>query len=151
MLGMTAAFWVFLVLRVLGVYNIGTSLLILWFVVLCVSNGVAAVNQCAVQIKFQHNRATAEGVEEYMRENPEITLQRCAHYFLRNWIGTILTTVRLLSTVVLFLLLHWPVWLLKGMRVLRTDLNDSKAREYYYVAYGVLASVAGSLLVFFFK
>ena len=149
-LGMTAAFWVFLVLRVLGAYDIGTSLLILWFAVLFVSNGVAAVNQCAVEVKFRHRRATAERVREYMKEAPEITLKRCTHYFMRNWIGTIVTTVRLLSTIVLFVLLHWPAWLLKGMKVLRIDLNDSKAREYYYAAYGVLSSVAGTLLMFLF-
>jgi len=41
--------------------------------------------------------------------------------------------------------------LLKGIRILKIDLNDKKAREYYYIAYGVLASAAGSLLLFFFK
>lgn len=150
-LAMTVGFWVFLVLRILGIHNIRVSLLIIWFVLLCISNGVAAANQHAVEIKFQHRRATAERVKEYMRENPEHTLKRCAYYFLRNWVGTIFTTLKLLSTIVLFILLHWPAWLLRGIRILKIDLNDRKNREYYYITCAVLASVAGSLLLFFFR
>ena len=144
-------FWVFLVLRILGIYNIRTSWLIIWFIWLCVSNEWAAVNQHAVEVKSQRKIATIEKVAEYMVGNPENTLKRSAYYFLRNWVETPLTTVKLLLIIVLFLLLHWPALLLKGVRILKIDLNDKKARIYYYTAYGFSASVAGLLLVFLFK
>lgn len=150
-LAMAVGFWVFLVLRILEIYNIGTSGLVIWLAVLSASNVWAAVNQHAVEVKARHKRATIERVKEYMIEDPLNTLKRSAYHFLRNWVGTPFTTLKLLSIIVLFILLHWPAWLLKGIRILRIDLNDRKAREYYYIAYAVLASVAGPLLMFFFK
>ena len=150
-LAMAVGFWVFLVLRILGIYNIGTSGLVIWFIVLFFSNVWAAVNQHALEVKAQHKRATMERVKKYMIENALNTLKRSAYHFLLNWVRTPLTDLKLLSIVVLFILLHWPAWLLKGIRILKIDLNDKKAREYYYIAYGVLASAAGSLLLFFFK
>ncbi len=148
---MVVGFWVFLVLRILGIYNIRTSLLVLWFTVLCAVNVMTAANQHAIEVKAQHKTATVEKVKEYMMENQANTLKRLAHHFLRNWVGTPFTTLKLLSIVVLFVLLHWPAWLLKGIRILRIDLNDKNTRKYYYITYGVLASVAGVLLVFFFN
>ena len=148
---MAVGFWVFLVLRILGIYNIGTSALIVWFAVLCVSNVWATVNQHAIEVKAQHKRATIERVEEYMMENPPNTLKRWAYYFLRNWVEGPFTTLKLLSIIVLFVLLHWPAWLLKGVKILKADLNDKDTRTQYYITYGVLASVAGLLLTFLFK
>lgn len=150
-LAMVVGFWVFIVLRILGVYDIGISALIIWFAMLCVVNFVAAVSQHAIEVKAQHKRATSEEVKEDMAAAPVNTLKRTAHHFLRNWVGTPLTTLKLLAITVLFILLHWPAWLLKGVNILKTNLNDKKAREHYYIAYGVLASVAGVLLIFFFK
>lgn len=148
---MGVGFWVFLVLRILGIYNIRTGLLIIWFAVLCITNVWAAVNQHAVEVKAQRKTATVEKVKEYMIENPVDTLKRSAHYFLRNWVGTPFTTLKLLLIVVLFVLLHWPAWLLKGVKILKIDLNDKNTHKYYYITYGVLASVAGISLIFFFN
>lgn len=144
-------FWVSLVLRILGIYNIRTILLIMWFAVLFAINVVAASNQHAVEVKTQHKIATVEKVKEYMKENQLNTLKRVAYYFLRNWVETPFTTLKLLLIIVMFILLHWPAWLLKGVKILKIDLNDNNTRTYYYIAYGVPASVAGFLLVFFFK
>jgi len=149
-LAIVVGFWIFLVLRILRIYNIGTFWLGIWFAVLCVTNWIAAVNQHAIEIKAQHKRATIERVKKYIWEKPLNALKRSAYHFLRNWVETPFITLKLLSIIVLFILLHWPVWLLKGSRILKIDLNDRKAREYYYIAYAVLASVAGTLLMFFF-
>jgi len=151
MLIIVVGFWISLVLTIHGAYNIRTSLLVIWFGVLCAGNVWAAVNQHAVEIKAQHKRATLEKVQEYIIENPEKTVKRWAYYFLRNWVETPFTIVKLLLIVVLFILLHWPAWLLKGVKILKIDLSDQNTRKYYYIAYGVPASVAGLLLVFFFK
>lgn len=144
-------FWIFLILRILGICNTRMSLLIIWFVVLCAGNVWAAVGQHAIEVKAQHKRATVEKLQEYMIKNPENTRKRLAYYFLRNWVETPFTIVKLLLTIVLFILLHWPAWLLKGVKILKADLNDKDTRTQYYIAYGVAASVAGLLLVFFFK
>jgi hypothetical protein len=151
MLMIVVGFWIFLILRILGIYNIRMSLLIIWFVVLCAINVWAAVGQHAIEVKAQHKRATVEKLQEYMIKNPENTLKRLAYYFLRNWVETPFTIVKLLLTIVLFILLHWPAWLLKGVKILKADLNDKDTRTQYYIAYGVSASVAGLLLTFFFK
>jgi len=151
MLAMTVGFWVLLVLRILGTYNIGTSGLIIWFLALCVTNWIAAANQTALEVKTQHKRATLARVKKYMVEDPLNALKRSAYYFLRNWIQTPYTIVKLLSTILLFILLLWPAWLLKGVKILKGDLNDKDTRTQYYITYGVLASVAGLLLTFFFK
>jgi hypothetical protein len=123
----------------------------MWFAVLFAINVVAASNQHAIEVKTQHKIATVEKVKEYMKENQLNTLKRVAYYFLRNWVETPFTTLKLLLIIVLFILLHWPAWLLKGVKILKIDLNDNNTRTYYYIAYGVPASVAGLLLVFFFK
>jgi len=150
-LAIIVGFWAFLVLRILGIYNIGTSGLIAWFLVLCFSNLWAVVSQHYIEIKAQHKRVTKKRVLVYMVENPSNTLKRWGYYFLRNWVVTPYIAVKLLSIMVLFILLHWPAWLLKGVKILKADLNDKDARTQYYITYGVLASVAGLLLTFFFK
>ena len=147
---MVVGSWVFLVLRILGIYNIGTSALIIWFAVLCYINVRAAANQYAVEVKVQHKMATVEKVKEYIMENQVNTLKRSAYYFLRNWVVTPVITLKLLLIIVLFVLLHWSAWLLKGVKILKIDLNDKNTRKYYYIAYGVLASVAGLSLIFLF-
>lgn len=151
MLTIVVGFWVFLVLKVLGIYNIRTILLIIWFAVLFAINVVAASNQHAVEVKIQHKIATVEKVKEYLLENQPNTLKRVTYYFLRDWVETPFTIVKLLLIIVLFILLHWPAWLLKGVKILKIDLNDKNTRTYYYIAYGVPASVAGLLLIFLFK
>jgi len=150
-LAMTVGFWVFLILRILGIYSIGTSALVVWFLVLCFGNVWAVVGRHYIEIKGRHKGATLEKVQEYVIENAEKTVKRWAHYFLRNWVETPYTTVKLLSIMVLFILLHWPAWVLKGVKILRADLNDRDTRTHYYITYGVLASVAGLLLTFFFN
>jgi hypothetical protein len=151
MLAIALGFWILLVSRIFGIYSIRTSLLIMWFAVLCAMNAWAAVSQHALEIKAQHKRATMRKLQEYMIRNPQNTVRRLAYYFLRNWVETPLTIVKLLLTVVLFILLHWLAWLLKGVRILKIDLEDRNTRRYYYMAYGVPASIAGLLLVFFFR
>lgn len=152
---MEVGFWVFLVLWILGVYRINTYLLIIllivWFAVLCFANVWAVVNQHYIEVKSQHKRATQKRVIEYMTEDPWNTLKRWGYYFLRNWVGTPFTTLKLILTWVLFILLHWPAWLLKGIKILKMDLNDKNTRKDYYIAWGVFASVAGLLLIFLFK
>jgi hypothetical protein len=147
--------WVLLVLWILKVYAIRMYLLIIllvvWFAVLCFINVSAAVSQHYVEIKAQHKRATLEKVQEYMIKNPEKTFKRWGYYFLRNWVEAPYTTVKVLSIIVLFILLHWPAWLLKGVKILRADLNNKDTRTQYYITYGVLASVVGLLLTFFFR
>ena len=147
---MAVGFWVLLVLRILGIYYVGTGALIMWFVILCVGNIFAAVNQQAIEVKSQHKRATIERVKEYMLEDPVNTLKRSAYYFLRNWVGTPFTTLKLLSIIVLFILLHWPAWLLRIVKISKIDMNDKDTRRYYFIAYGVLASAIGLFLIFFF-
>jgi hypothetical protein len=144
-------FWIFLILRILGIYNIRMSLLIIWFVVLCGGNVWAAVGQHAIEVKAQHKRATVEKLQEYMIKNPENTGKRLAYYFLRNWVETPFTIVKLLLTIILFILLHWPAWFFKVIKILKADLNDKDTRTQYYIAYGVSASVVGLLFTFFFK
>jgi hypothetical protein len=152
---MEVGVWVLLVLWIFGVYSIRTYLLIIllviWFAVLCFTNMWAVVSQYYVEVKAQHKRATEKKVIEYMMESPGNTIKRWGYYFLRNWVETPYTTVKLLLIIVLFILLHWPAWLLKGVKILKADLNDKDTRTQYYITYGVLASVAGFLLTFFFK
>lgn len=147
---MTVGFWVFLVLKILGVNSIGTFSLIIWFAVLCSHNMWSVVNQHYVEIKARHKRATVERVKRYMMEEPLNTLKRWCFYFFSNWIRTPFTTLKLLLIIILFVLLHWPVWLLKSVGILKIDLNDANIRKYYYTGYTVIFLVAGLLLMFFF-
>lgn len=143
-------FWLFLILKVLGVYDLGTAWLGIWFIVLCSNNMWAAVNQYAVEIKAQNNKATVETITQRMQRNPIATLKRWGFYFFRNWIKAPLTTFQLLLTVVLFVLLHWPAWLINGVTGWNINLEDNNARKYYYTGYTVLFLLAGLVLMFLF-
>jgi len=148
---MMGGIWVFLVLNILGVYNIGIPWLIIWFVVLCSSHMWSAVNQHYIEIKARHKRAATERVKRYMMEDPINTIKRWFFYFFKNWITAPFTTLYLLLIVIIFVLLHWPAWLLKGVGILKMDLNDANSRKYYYTGYTVIFLVSGLLLMFFFN
>jgi hypothetical protein len=144
-------FWVFLILRLFGVYYIGTAWLCIWFVVLCLSYFRSAINQYAVEVKAKHEKADAEDLKKYMIQDPKTLFKRGTFYFFLNWIKAPFTTLELLLIVSLFVLLHWPAWLIQIFPRIRLDLNDSEARRRYYAGYMVVFLVSGLILLFFFK
>jgi len=143
-------FWVFLVLRIFGVYNLGTFWLSFWFIVLCFTYMWSAVNQHAVEMKAKHKRANVERIKGYMMQDPIATSRRWLFYFFVNWIKSPFTTLKLLLIVILFVLLHWPAWLLKGAGVLQMNFDDTNTRKYYYIGYMVTHLVAGLVLMFLY-
>jgi len=143
-------FWAFLVLRICGVYDLGTSWLTFWFVMLCLNYMWSAVNQYAIEIKAKHRKASVKRIKGYIIQDPIATLKKWLSYFFRNWIKAPLTALELLLIVVLFILLHWPAWLLRGVSKIQINLNDANARKYYYTGYMVVFLAAGLLLMFFF-
>lgn len=143
-------FWVFLILRICGVYNIGTAWLCVWFVVLCLSYSWSAVNQYASEVIAKHKRAKAETITKYMIQDPKILLKRCSFYFFMNWIKAPLTTLKLVLMIFLFVLLHWPAWIIQIFPRIKLDLTDSDTRTHYYVGYMLLSVIPGIVLIFFF-
>lgn len=71
-----AGCWLFLILAVLGIYNIGVFWLIIWFVFLSFIYLVSASNQVAVEIKAKHPRANAERIKRYMTQEQITTIKR---------------------------------------------------------------------------
>jgi hypothetical protein len=143
-------FWVFLILRLLGIYDIGTFWLSSWFIVLIVTYFQSAVQQHALEIKYKHKRATTEQIEVYMKKDPIATSRRWLHHFFLNWIRSPLVTLVLLLIIGLFIVLHWPYWLLKMGLKLHFNLNNAKTRQTYYSTYAIIFGVGGLLLMFFF-
>jgi len=142
----------FFILKVLGVYDLGTAWLSIWFVFLCLNHLWAAVNQHAVEIKAQHRRATVETIKQRMKQDPRVTSKRWVSYFFSNWIKAPFTTLQLLITVVLFVLLHWPAWVIQAFnKGTKLDLSTNETRRNYYIGYMLLFTIIGLFLIFFFN
>lgn len=142
--------WVFLILAILGVLNIGIFWLIIWFVSLFFLYLVSASTQVAVEIKSKHPRANADRILRYMREDKPInTIKRWLYHLFRNWFIAPFTCLRLLFILFLLLLLDGPAWLtmiLPQGPIL--DLSDDEVRKYYYIGYSVFFIIAGLILIF---
>jgi hypothetical protein len=135
--------WVFLVLDILGVFDIGTKWLIVWFALVTVNFMWAAVGQYAFEIRFNDKRLRKKGVENRMLSNPIKTIGKWSYYFISNWIMAPFTAIKIFLIVFLFVLLQWPAWLLRIIPAFRFDLTSRKTRRYYYAGYSALFIIAG--------
>jgi hypothetical protein len=144
-------FWVFLILRLCGIYDIGTAWLCIWFIVLCFAYFWSAVNQYAVEVKAKHKRAGAETIIKYIIQDPKMLFKRYSYHFFLNWVQAPFTTFKLLLIVFLFVLLHWPAWLIQICPKIKLDLTNSNTRKYYYIGYMIVTGVSGLTLIFLFK
>jgi hypothetical protein len=143
---LAAGCWVFLVLRLASISDIGTSWLSAWFVINWLVYSWSSVNQYAVELKVKDKEATPESIKKHMVEDPWGTLRRWTFYSLRNWLTTPAVSAVLLVIVVLFVLLHWPAWIIKALHVTHLDLESNRSRTYYYVTYALLAGIPGLIL-----
>ncbi len=143
--------WVFLALRLAGISYIGTSWLFSWFVFNWFIYSWSAVNQYAVEIKIKNKKATPEGIKKSMIEDPGLTLKRWIYYFLRNWLVTPLIASALVLIIILFVLLHWPAWVIKAFPKIHLNLDNKRSRTYYYLTYMLLAGIPGLVLTFLAK
>ncbi len=142
--------WIFLVLALLGVFYIGTKWLTVWFILITVNYMWSATNQYAVEIKFHDRRLGVNGIINRMLSDPLKTIKRWSYYFFTNWIRAPFTALRLCLITLLFVLLHWPAWLIQIVPAFRFDLTSRKTRRYYYSWYAGTFIVAGLVLTTLF-
>lgn len=138
--------WLFLILKLLGIFNIGTVWLIVWFVVVVFDYGVSASNQYALELKSHDRRLRVLGIKNRMYSDPVKTLKRWSYHFLSNWVRGPFTALKILLIIVLFVLLHWPAWLVQIVPAFRFDLNSRKTRRYYYAWYAFIFIAMGLIL-----
>jgi len=138
--------WVFLILDILGVFDIGTTWLIVWFALVTINFMGAAVGQYALEIRFNDKRLREKGVENRMLSDPIKTIEKWSYYFFSNWIMAPFTAIKIFLIVFLFVLLQWPAWLLRIIPAFRFDLTSRKTRRYYYAGYSAMFIMAGLVL-----
>jgi hypothetical protein len=138
--------WVFLILALVGVINIGTIWLIIWFVLTAINYGWSASNQYALEIKSHDRRLGVEGIKNRMRSDPAKTAKRWSHYFFADWVVAPFVALRIFFIEFLFVLLLWPAWLLRLIPDFRFDLTSRKTRRYYYAGYSAVFVIAGLVL-----
>ena len=145
-----AGFWLFLALALLGIFNIGMTWLIAWFILTFVNHMVSAIMQYAAEIKFHDRRLGVNGIMKRMYSDTTKTGKRCSYYFLTNWVRAPFTALRIWLITLLFVLLHWPAWLVQVIPAFRFDLTNRKARRYYYSWYAAIFIIAGLVLTTLF-
>jgi len=150
-LSFMTAWWVLLILTILGIHTIGMFWLVLWFILLFILYFVSAGNQVAIEIKFRHRRANLQRIKKYMQQDQLHTIKRFLYFFFRNWLISPLTGLVLQSTLFLLVLLDGPAWLIRiPPQGSKLDLTDDNIRKYYYISYSVLFGITGLTLVFVF-
>lgn len=142
--------WLFLALALLGIFNIGVIWLIAWFILIAINHIVSATGQYAAEIKFHDRRLGATGITKRMFSDLPKTGKRCSYYFLTNWVRAPWTALRLWLITFLFVLLHWPAWLVQIIPAFRFDLTIRKTRRYYYSWYAAIFIIAGLVLTTLF-
>jgi hypothetical protein len=140
--------WLFLILALLGVFNIGTVWLIIWFVVTAVLYFMSASNQYAIEIVSDDRRLRSKGVTKRLYADPMKTIKRVSIQFVINWVRTPLAALGILLTEILFVLLHLPAWLIKIIPAFRFDLSDKQVRTRYYAFYALIFGIAGAVLAY---
>jgi hypothetical protein len=140
--------WLFLILALLGVFNIGTVWLIIWFVVTALIYLVSAKDQYTIEIVSADRRLRSKGVKNRMLADPIKTMQRVSIQFVINWVRTPLAALGILLTVLLFVLIYWPAWLIKIIPAFRFDLSDKQVRTRYYAFYALIFGIAGAVLAY---
>ena len=140
--------WLFLILALLGVFNIGTVWLIIWFVVTALIYLVSARDQYTIEIVSADRRLRSKGIRNRMLADPIKTMQRVSIQFVINWVRTPLAALGILLTVLLFFLIHWPAWLIKIIPAFRFDLSDKQVRTRYYAFYALIFGIAGAVLAY---
>jgi hypothetical protein len=125
-----AGCWVFLVLKLLGILDIGTIWLIIWFIFIAIIYWWSASAQYAWELKFHDRRLGKQGIMNRMWLNPFKTVKRWNYYFWSNWFRAPYTTLKLLLIVALFVLLHWPAWLIQIIPTFRFDITIRKNRRW---------------------
>jgi len=136
-------FWLFLVLALLGIFNIGVTWLITWFIFIAINHSVSATGQYAVEIKFGDRRLGTAGITKRMFSDLPKTGKRCTYYFFTNWVRAPYTSLRIWLITFLFVLLHWPAWLVQIIPAFRFDLTNKRTRQYYYSWYAAIFIIAG--------
>jgi len=139
--------WLFLVLALLRVFNIGALWLIIWFVVTAVVYFVSASNQYALEIKSHDKRLGVPGVKNRMFADPMKTVKRVSFIFVVYWVSAPLGTLAIYLITVLFVLIHWPAWLIQTIPALRFDLTNKRERQVYYGWYAAVLGVTSLALV----
>lgn len=145
-----AGCWLFLILKLLGRFNIGTPWLIVWFIGIALVYVVSASNQYALEIKSHDRRLRYQGIIKRMFSDSKQTIKKWNYYFWKNWIIAPFTALKIMAIVFLFVLLHWPAWLIQIFPPFRFDLSEAKTRRYYYLTYSVIFLISGLLLTTLF-
>ncbi|MBE3140157.1 MAG: hypothetical protein IMZ53_06200 [Thermoplasmata archaeon] len=142
--------WLFLMLALLGIFNIGIKWLIIWYILVAINYMWSATNQYALEIKFHDRRLGAKGIINRMLSDLPKTMKRWSYYFLTNWIRAPFIALRICLITFLFVLLHWPAWLVQIIPAFRFDLTIRRTRRYYYSWYAAIFIIAGLVLTTLF-
>lgn len=144
-------FWVFLILRLLGIYSIAVPLLILWFFLLFLLYFVSAGNQVAIEIKVRHRRADTERIKRYMQEDQVGTIKRTTRFFFRNWVVSPFAGLQILIIILLLIVLDGPAWFTKLFPTgSHLRIADDSVRNHYYIGYAAVSGIVGGILMFLF-
>jgi hypothetical protein len=66
----------------------------------------------------------------------------------KKQVRTPLAALGILLTVLLFVLIYWPAWLIKIIPAFRFDLSDKQVRTRYYAFYALIFGIAGAVLAY---
>lgn len=143
-------FWLFLILALLGIFNIGIIWLIIWFILIVINHMWSATSQYALEIKFHDRRLGAAVITNRMFSDLPKTMKRWSYYFLTNWVRAPFTALRIWLITFLFVPLHWPAWLVQIIPAFRFDLTVRRTRRYYYSWYAAIFIIAGLVLTTLF-
>lgn len=137
--------WVFLVLKICGIYDFSTGWLTAWFILLALLYLVSGINQYAIEIVKTHPKSNAETIQKLVVSNFKMLTKRSFYHWCRNWIISPLMTLILLSLDALLVLLNGPAWLVKFF-YRKFSIADNDTRRHYYIAYGLIAGILGIIL-----
>ena len=146
-----AGFWLFLLLRLFGAYDLGIGWLAAWFILLLVIYAKSASDQYAFELKARHKKAGIAVIKKYMLRDQANTLKRWGFYFVLNWVKAPITALQVLLIACLFVWLHWPLWVVRAITKTRVDMQDENQRRYYYVGYALLFQGLGLVFRFLFS
>lgn len=144
---LTVGPYVFLVLKLGGIYDIGTGWIIIWFIGILVLYLVSAVNQYGLEVIKVHPGASSQAIMENMLSDLGRLGRRTMIHFLLNWLTGPLITLVLLIMYLLFVVLNGPGWVI-GWVFHGFDMGKNKTRELYYMGYAMVCGILGAILLF---
>jgi len=102
------------------------------------------------ELEYKAHNKHATGITKRMLSDLPKTMKRWSYYFLTNWIRAPFTALRICLITFLFVLLHWPAWLVQIIPAFRFDLTVRRTRRYYYSWYAAIFIIVGLVLTTLF-